>query len=133
MSRPMVFRLVPPEWTTVWEALDSLRLFADTALVGSDGECAYALLDACMQQLLPLWEAQAEELTASDPRCAYERAALTCDPPEGLASWARWVGTKHGALIVRYADGDHATEPTWLGDSRQLLRSLLVTLKKVTK
>ena len=133
MSRPLVFSLVPKDWTDVWEAVDSLRLAVDE-LASPDRERAFAAVQACMKELRPLWEAHAEELTDRDPRLAWERVtASTCIDDNAFVTGSRWIGTDLGALIVRYADSDATEEPLWLCSGAELLRSLLTNLQEVVE
>lgn len=112
-SRPLVFRLVPPDWTEVWEAVDSLRLRADE-LEHPGRELAYALVQVCMSRLREMWEAQAQELTDADPRCVMERSAFVLASESVVDEKGRWTDTDEGALIARYADSSSCDEPTWL-------------------
>jgi hypothetical protein len=114
VSRPLVFRLVPPDWTCVWETVDSLRLAADE-LACPDRALAHALVQVCMSRLREMWEAHAEKLADDDPRCVVERSAFVLANESVIDEDGRWTDTDEGALIASYADSTSCGEPTWLG------------------
>jgi hypothetical protein len=113
VSRPLVFRLVPPDWTAVWEAVDSLRLAADE-LECPGRELAYALVQTCMSRLREMWEAHAETLTDADPRCSFERSAFVLACESVVGEDGRWTNTDEGALIAQYVGSPACGEPMWL-------------------